>query len=334
VKKYPKTFNEKSKNFLALNVVDKFKTLLRISGIKFLIYNILYFSLSKIFKSKNYFIKALVFDLLKYNNELTIIKSKFNERFILFTNDNIISREMFVKKEFDLLKLKKTLNFLNEKKNIETIYDIGANIGVICIPAVKRGFVKNAFAVEPEKKNYELLVLNILLNNLKDKITPYNFALSDKDDDVVEMELASDNSGDHRVKNQINFNIHGEEERKTCKVKTKKFDTLFKNIKPQNDLIWMDTQGFEPVILSGAKYLIKSKAPLVIEFWPYALKRAGLWEKMIDLLSNFDYYVDLSEQHLIKKKLNESAIMELKNGWENEKKGSYSLYTDLILLQD
>ena len=234
MKKYPKTFNEKSKNFLALNVVDKFKTLLRISGIKFLIYNILYFSLSKIFKSKNYFIKALVFDLLKYNNELTIIKSKFNERFILFTNDNIISREMFVKKEFDLLKLKKTLNFLNEKKNIETIYDIGANIGVICIPAVKRGFVKNAFAVEPEKKNYELLVLNILLNNLKDKITPYNFALSDKDDDVVEMELASDNSGDHRVKNQINFNIHGEEERKTCNYNPKpcKKEACSKSLEP------------------------------------------------------------------------------------------------------
>ena len=148
------------------------------------------------------------------------------------------------------------------------------------------------------------------------------------------MEIATDNYGDHRIKNKINFNIHGEEDRKIVNVKTKKFDTLFKNINPSSDLVWMDTQGYEPIVLSGAKNLINSKTPLVLEFWPYALKRSGLWEKMFEHLKSFDYYVDLSDQNLFTKKIDENAILKLQNGWDNELKGSHSLYTDLILLKE
>ena len=54
---------------------------------------------------------------------------------------------------------------------MKIIYDIGANIGVTCIPAVNRGLVKNAFAVEPETSNFELLKLNVShLTFIKTKI--------------------------------------------------------------------------------------------------------------------------------------------------------------------
>ena len=47
--------------------------------------------------------------------------------------------------------------WINSFDNKDTFLDIGANIGVICIPAVKRGLVESANAVEPERKNFELL---------------------------------------------------------------------------------------------------------------------------------------------------------------------------------
>ena len=147
------------------------------------------------------------------------------------------------------------------------------------------------------------------------------------------MELAKDNSGDHRIKNQIKFNIHNEENRKIVKVKTKKFDTLFNETKQNNDLIWIDTQGYEPIILQGAKKLIESKTSIVIEFWPYALKRANLWEKMFEVLKHFNFYVDLSNQELHLEKINEDSLKKLSEGWEQEKKGMYSLYTDILLLR-
>ena len=334
MKKYQNNLKTQIISFFKLSTLSKIKKILKLLGIRIFIYQILYFFLSIIIKSKSYFLRGIFFDAQKSQSELTIIKNKFNEKFILFTNDDVISKEMYVTGEFDLKKLKKTLHFLNKNKNIEHLYDIGANIGVICIPAVKRGLVKKAYAVEPESQNFELLKTNIVLNNLEEKITPYNYALSSKDDEIIDMELANDNSGDHRIKKLVKFNIHGEEKRKIIKVKTKQFDSLFNNLNSKNDLVWIDTQGYEPIILSGAKKLIESKAPVVIEFWPYALKRAGLWTGMFKILKNFDFFVDLSNEDLFSDRINDNSLNKLKNGWEREQKGSYSLFTDLLLLRE
>ena len=68
-----------------------------------------------------------------------------------------------------------------------------------------------------------------------------------------------------------------EKDRKTVKVNSKTFDSLFPSIDPKKNLIWMDTQGFEANILLGAKKLISSGAPIVLEFWPYGLKLNNLY---------------------------------------------------------
>ena len=331
---YPENFKLKIKFFLDLSMKSKVKKILSFFGIRFFL-NFIFFNLYKFIYKNNYpFLKGILFDSLKFKTKTQIIETNKNERFLIFTNDNIISKEMFVSEEFDLKKLEKTLNFLNTKNKISKLYDIGANIGVICIPALTRNYVKKALAVEPEKNNFDLLKMNIALNNLEKKIDLFNFALSDKDDHFIEMELAPENSGDHRIRENVQFNIHGEEKRKTVSVKTKKFDTLFKEINPKEDLIWMDTQGYEPTILSGANNLINSKAPIVIEFWPYALKRSGLWESMFIHIKKFDYFLDLSEKVIKLVEINENTINQLKNGWGEEKKGFYSLYTDLLLVKN
>ena len=224
------------------------------------------------------------------------------------------------------------MNYLKPSNDIENLYDIGANIGTICIPAVNRNLVKKAYAVEPEKRNFKLLKINVILNNLEEKISLFNYALSDEDDAIVEMELANDNSGDHRVKKNVKFNFYEENKRKVVKIKTKKFDSLFKDINPKKDLIWIDTQGYEPNILKGASNLIKSKATIVIEFWPYGLKRNGTWDQMFKLLEKFDYIVDLSCENLKAEKINTETLKNLGSGWQNEEKDKHSLFTDLILL--
>jgi FkbM family methyltransferase len=334
MKKYPKNFTEKIKNFLQLDFKIKFKKFLTLVGLKFFLYNSLFFIVKLINKNRSPFVRGILFDALKYKSKLEIVENKHKEKFIIFTNDNVISKEIFVSEEFDIKKVYKALDFLNKKSKISRLYDIGANIGVICIPAVKRGLVESANAVEPERKNFELLQMNVALNDLQNKIKIFDYALSDKDNEIIEMELAEDNSGDHRIKNKPQFNIHGEENRKTVKVNSKKFDSLFTNIDPKKDLVWIDTQGYEPIILSGSENLIKSKTPIVIEFWPYALKRAGHWEKMMHIFSKFDYFIDLSLSRTIPVEINEKNLLILKDGWDSEKKGDFTLYTDLILLKN
>ena len=116
MKHYSKNLSEKFQIFLKLDTVSKLKKILKILGVKYIVYNILYLFLSKLVKSKIYFIKGIVFDSLKHINELIIIKTDFNEKFILFANDNIISKEMFINEKFDLEKFEKALKFINQKK--------------------------------------------------------------------------------------------------------------------------------------------------------------------------------------------------------------------------
>lgn len=325
-----KNFSKKKFNILSL-----LKKLLIFLGLKTFFYILIHLILSLIFKTKISFLRSVVFDYYRKISEIVFFTNKYGEKFGLFSNDNIISKEIFVNEEFDLKKLIKTLNFLNKKYKIKNLYDVGANIGSICIPAVKRNLVETAFAIEPVSKNFQLLRINIILNNLEKKIKPLNFALSAEDDQSLDMELASENSGDHRIRlNKSDSNLYDEEKRKIEQVKTKKFDTLFQNLSGDSDLVWIDAQGFEPVILSGAQNLLKSKTPIVVEFWPYGLKRNNLWEQMRITLEMFNYFIDLSEEKINLKKVNKENLDELFYGWEDEKKNQHALFTDLLLIND
>ena len=51
----------------------------------------------------------------------------------------------------------------------------------------------------------------------------------------------------------------------------------------------MDTQGHEGNVLSGATNIIKSRVPIITEFWPYGLKRSNGLNLFYDVLSNSDY---------------------------------------------
>lgn len=330
---YRNSLKEKFSFFVKLNLKEKIKFCLRLIGLKFLISKTLFFFLKKLVQSKNYFLRGLYFDTL-INNKLLITKNDKNEVFTVFANDKVISKETFVKGEFDFKKFENTLNFIKQKKKIENLYDIGANIGTICIPAVKRNLIKKAFAVEPEINNYKLLKANIILNDLEKKIKTFNFALSDKENTNCKMEISEENAGDHRILDKTKFNFHEEEKREIVDVETKKFDSIFNDLSSGKDLVWIDTQGHEANVLLGAQNLIKNKIPVVVEFWPYALKRNNSWDKMFKCLKKFDFLVDLSNEDLRLEKIDNNTLDKLKFGWDDEMKNKHSLFTDLILLKE
>ena len=265
------------------STLSKLKVILKFFGLKTTIYNIFYFFLKIFLKSKNTFINGIIFDIYSKKLKYIITENSYKEKFILITQDKVISKEIFVKGEFDIKKLEKTLEFLRPTHKIKKLYDIGANLGVTCIPAIKRKMILNAIAVEPVMQNYDVLKMNIILNKLEKKIMHYNCALSDRTDIDAQIEISKDNSGDNRVILDTNLDNLNQSSN-IQKIVTDKFDNLFKNINGNEDLIWIDTQGYEPKVLMGAENLIKSKAPIVIEFWPYELKRNGLWVPMFKIL--------------------------------------------------
>ena len=335
MKKYNETIKTKLNSFIKKNLKQKINFLLSIVGIKQIIYKSIYIFLSLFLKNNLVFLRGIIFEINKKKSKYIFLDTMKKEKFLMFSNDEVVSKELFMRGDFDLGKFYKVLNILKTKYSINNIYDIGANIGTVCIPAVKRGLITKAIAIEPEKENYKLLKLNISLNNLDSKIETYNYALSFEDDKILDLEISNKNSGDHRIRlSNTKPGIHGEEYRKTTKVKSKTFDNMFSNVNPKNDLIWIDTQGFESNILMGAKKLILSGAPIVIEFWPYGLKLNNSLEKLKDLLKNFKYYYDLSDNLDHKKEINFENVESLFSGWDEEKSNKHNLFTDVLLLSE
>ena len=320
-KKYTKNSNYKAYNLLK----ESFKKIF---------YKFFFLIISFFLRSNLPIFKKIIFETYKKKSKYVLLDNE-KEKYLLFTKDDVVSKNVFIENGFDLKKLYYVLEILKDNYSINKIYDIGANIGSICIPAVKRGLVDTAIAVEPEPENFKLLNLNIILNNLSEKITIHNCALSFEENNALELELSENNSGDHRIRLlDTKKGVDNEKDRKTVKVNSKTFDSLFPSIDPKKNLIWMDTQGFEANILLGAKKLISSGAPIVLEFWPYGLKLNNSFEKMKELLKNFKSFYDLSDKSSKIQTINETNINNLFSGWEEQKPGKDALFTDLLLLSD
>jgi hypothetical protein len=95
-------------------------------------------------------------------------------------------------------------------------------------------------------------------------------------------------------------------------------------------LLFIDTQGFEGYVLSGAKNLIQKSVPIVMEFWPYGLNRAEGLDLLYETLSESSYTSmwDLS-----------NPVVKIKFSIENLKKielkyGLNGSYTDLLLVNE
>ena len=87
----------------------------------------------------------------------------------------------------------KTLEWISNFDQDDIMFDIGANVGMYSIwAAATKGI--NVIAIEPESQNYAVLNKNILLNNLKDKVTALCFAMSDEEK-ISELNLSSFTAG-------------------------------------------------------------------------------------------------------------------------------------------
>ena len=72
-----------------------------------------------------------------------------------------------------------TLEWIDGFAKGETLFDVGANIGLYSLYAASRGM--KVFAFEPESQNYALLNRNVYRNGLGERVTALNVALSDQD---------------------------------------------------------------------------------------------------------------------------------------------------------
>jgi FkbM family methyltransferase len=240
-------------------------------------------------------LRRIVFDIAAPNSVL--VSNCNREAFVISVLDKAIGKTTYINREpYAFPQMEKISNILGAGCPKLLLIDIGANIGTVCIPAVKRGVFQNAIAIEPEPRNYSLLVANIYINGLADKILAYKLALGQKNNEQLLFELSRDNFGDHRVHIRNDSDLYDEAHRETITVRSETFDSVIKRIDPKESLIWMDTQGFEGHILIGAPNTLRLRPPICLEFWPYGMNRSQSYPllKKALLEGGYNLFYDLS----------------------------------------
>lgn len=82
-----------------------------------------------------------------------------------------------------------TIAWIRGMKPGELFFDIGANIGQYSVVAAAHGLRVVAF--EPESQNFMVLMRNIAMNNMVDKIVAYPFCIGEKPNQVEILRLSS-----------------------------------------------------------------------------------------------------------------------------------------------
>ena len=222
------------------------------------------------------------------------------ETYLVRLDDDGVGREVFSTFGFDFDKFEQAMEILKRSRGVnflDLLVDVGANIGTIAIPAVRRGFANCAVAIEPEKTNFALLSCNLILNEVVSRVSAVRCAVGNAVADV-ELETNPKNSGDHRIRVSINLDSSGDINRTFESVPMKSLGDILDmsgaTVTSQS-LVWMDIQGFEVAALEGFKKRLAECPALVMEFWPEGIMRAGAnFQALLDCVAHYSTFFDLN----------------------------------------
>ena len=213
------------------------------------------------------------------------LKTNKYETFFVPTRDSTISKHLFISGQFDIEKLLKVSKILNIKN--KTLIDVGANLGSICIPACKRKLVIKSIAIEPDKVTFKYLNRNIIENQIN-SITTIN-AVVGKNKSSAIFGSKADNPGDSKVVNSLNefefLDIYS--------VNQISLNSLIDDLNPLETIIWIDVQGYEPLVLQGATEFTDRATPLVLEVFPLGINQYSNFLELEQCLSNYTKYANL-----------------------------------------
>lgn len=255
-------------------------------------------------------------------------------RYFVSTHDAHVSCRTFEGREYGLEAMRRIFAVLDAELggfslDGKTVVEVGGNIGTQTVSFLLRFGAGHVVVFEPDPRNFQLLRQNLLVNDVEDRATPVCAALSD-DDGFARFELSEHNWGDHRVRIAGNDGQFGEDRRKVLDVPTVRFDTAVErgDLRLQEvGLVWADTQGHEGHVLVGAQTLMTANLPVVVEYWPYGLRRAGgldLFHEQV--AAGFERVVDVRAEP--PRSLAAGEVAGLEGGYGGDQFAS----TDLVLL--
>ncbi len=239
-------------------------------------------------------------------SETVTIQTK-QGRLTMSTKDDAIGASLFCSRQYEYDSSLRAIRFLKSMGFVprENLYmlDIGANIGLISTGLLLANEIQNAVAIEPEPKNFALLVKNVEQNGLSERVRCLQVAVGDRETTLT-MELSSTNPGDHRIRStptEEAIERQNESSRRTVQVPSLPLMQILQLPEIRNaataapSLLWIDVQGYEGYVFAGGKAFLSLGIPTVSEIWPYGIRRAGMsLEHFASTVSSIwsDYWIE------------------------------------------
>jgi FkbM family methyltransferase len=163
---------------------------------------------------------------------------------------------------------------LRQVQDTAIAVDVGANIGYYTLLMAQK--CKKVYAIEPDKENFEILKKNVEENKFTNVVI-LNVAAGEKKEKKYLIKDKNNYGNSHLNPSKSPFD-KGDLQRISCL----RLDDILIN-EHKIDLIKLDTQGWEPQVVEGAKRIIKRDSPILfLEYTPSEYKN----NKMIGFLKN------------------------------------------------
>ena len=182
--------------------------------------------------------------------------------------------------------------------------DVGANIGSSTLYAMRSGRFSSAVCIEPAPSNLRLIDLNLMVNELTDRVHVLAAACA-SEPGTAELWLSGESEGDHRMAAGETPSTH----RGSVSVETVTLDGAVERagLAPSGvSVAWVDTQGHELQVLKGASAVIAAGVPFAMELWPEELRRVGALDELLDLVeAQFERFAELGGDELALRPIHE-----------------------------
>tara|TARA_B100001996_G_C18649229_1_gene588699 strand:+ start:135 stop:974 length:840 start_codon:yes stop_codon:yes gene_type:complete len=146
---------------------------------------------------------------------------------------------------------------------------VGTHIGSLAIPLSKH--CKEITAIEANPKTFELLEINLQLNNIEN-ITPHNIFANDTSE-KVEFLLNTVNSGGSKRKPKKSNFLYDYDNPEVIELESHQLDNYLSE--HNYDLILLDIEGSEYFAMKGMEKILSNCKTLVVEFLPHHLKNVA-----------------------------------------------------------
>jgi FkbM family methyltransferase len=194
-----------------------------------------------------------------------LIVGDFGDHKLAFRPGENIGDNLLFKGDWQRDEIKRALSFATRSNSFPkaaVFVDVGANNGTHTVYAMRSGRFVRAVSIEPEPENFQLLRLNLLLNDLESNVAACRKAAGDIAG-VATLNLSGrHNSGGHSL-------LKTNDAVGAIEVEVERVDDVLAGagINPQDvGMVWIDAEGFEPQVIYGMPQIVAAGAPICLEF--------------------------------------------------------------------